>query len=91
MGLALALALLWMSPLQAREKVLHVAFSASETGFDPVQTSDLNTAAVEQQLFESLLTYDYLARPAKLIPRLAAAMPSVSGQGSIWTFTLKKG
>ncbi len=85
------LALLWMSSLQAQEKVLHVAFSASETGFDPVQTSDLNTAAIEQQLFESLLTYDYLARPAKLVPRLAATMPSVSGQGRVWTFTLKKG
>ncbi|NDU87929.1 MAG: heme-binding protein [Ferrovum sp.] len=54
-------------------------------------TSDLNTAAIEQQIFESLLTYDYLARPAKLVPRLAASMPVVTEQGRTWTFTLKTG
>lgn len=72
-------------------KVLHVALGSAETGFDPVMTSDLNTAAVEQQLFESLLTYDYLARPATLVPRLAASMPVVSAKGKVWTFTLKRG
>ncbi|MDA8416376.1 MAG: ABC transporter substrate-binding protein [Betaproteobacteria bacterium] len=72
-------------------KVLHVALGSAETGFDPVMTSDLNTAAVEQQLFESLLTYDYLARPVKLVPRLAATMPVVSNGGRTWRFTLKQG
>jgi len=73
------------------EKVLHLELSAAETGFDPVATSDLNTAAIEQQLFEALLTYDYLARPVRLIPRLAATMPVVTDQGKTWVFTLKKG
>ncbi|MBU6468776.1 MAG: heme-binding protein [Betaproteobacteria bacterium] len=72
-------------------KVLHLSLSAAETGFDPVMTSDLNTAAIEEQLFEPLLTYDYLARPVKLIPRLAAQMPVISDQGKTWLFTLKKG
>ncbi len=75
----------------APPKVLHVALGSAETGFDPVMTSDLNTAAIEQQLFESLLTYDYLARPAKLVPRLAAAMPEVQEGGKLWIFTLKRG
>ncbi len=73
------------------EKVLHLELSAAETGFDQVMTSDLNTASIEQQLFEALLTYDYLARPVKLIPRLAAAMPVVTDQGKTWVFTLKHG
>ncbi len=75
----------------APEKVLHLALSAAETGFDPVMTSDLNTASIEQQLFESLLTYDYLARPARLVPRLAADMPTVTDQGRTWVFRLKHG
>ena len=73
------------------EKTLHLELSSAETGFDPVMTSDLNTASIEQQLFESLLTYDYLARPARLIPRLAEAMPVVQDQGRTWTFRLKHG
>ncbi len=72
-------------------KVLHLDMSAPETGFDPVLTSDLNTAAIEQQLFESLLTYDYLARPVRLVPRLAARMPEVTQQGRHWLFHLKQG
>ena len=75
----------------APEKVLHLALSAAETGFDPVMTSDLNTASIEQQLFESLLTYDYLARPARLVPRLAADMPTVTDHGRTWVFRLKHG
>ncbi len=72
-------------------KVLHLDMSAPETGFDPVLTSDLNTAAIEQQLFESLLTYDYLARPVRLVPRLAAAMPEITQHGRQWLFHLKSG
>lgn len=75
----------------AAHKVLHVALGSAETGFDPVMTSDINTAAIEQQLFESLLTYDYLARPAQLVPRLARVMPMVTDGGKTWTFILKQG
>jgi len=84
---------LWVVGAEAAppEKVLHLELSAAETGFDPVMTSDLNTASIEQQLFEALLTYDYLARPVKLIPRLAAAMPIVTDRGKTWVFTLKRG
>lgn len=80
-----------LAVLAAQEKALHLALSSSETGFDPVMTSDLNTASIEQQLFESLLTYDYLARPAKLVPRLAADMPTVTDNGRTWVFRLKHG
>lgn len=77
----------WAAPL----KVLHLEMAGAETGFDPVNTSDLNTAALENQIFESLLTYDYLARPSKLMPRLAAEMPTVTDQGRTWLFRLKHG
>lgn len=77
----------WSLPL----KVLHLNMSAAETGFDPVTTSDLNTASIEAQLYDSVLTYDYLARPVRLVPRLATEMPEVTHQGTVWVIHLKKG
>ncbi|HEY3531815.1 MAG TPA: hypothetical protein VGL43_01690, partial [Casimicrobiaceae bacterium] len=47
-------------------KVLRTVFPVAETGFDPAGVQDLYSATIEQMLFETLLTYDYLARPAKL-------------------------
>jgi len=52
-------------------KVLRHVFPAAETGFDPAGVQDLYSATIEQMLFETLLTYDYLARPSKLVPLTA--------------------
>ena len=38
-----------------------------------------------------LYTYDYLARPVKLVPLTASAMPHISHDGKTYTITLKKG
>jgi ABC-type oligopeptide transport system substrate-binding subunit len=62
-------------------KVLRVAFPTAETGFDPVRVSDLYSNTINEVIFERLLTYDYLARPAKLVPMVAEAMPEVSDSG----------
>ena len=59
-------------------KVFRWAFNAAETGFDPAQVSDLYSNYVLSNIFEAPLQYDYLARPAVLRPRTAAAMPEVS-------------
>ena len=42
-------------------------------------------------IFETLLTYDYLARPAKLVPLTAEALPEITDNGRTYTFRLKKG
>lgn len=73
------------------EKVLRYVFVAPETGFDPAITRDLYSALVVQSVFETLFTYDYLARPAKLIPLTAEALPEVSADGKTYTIRLKKG
>jgi len=72
-------------------KVIHVAFPTGESGFDPVHVSDLYSATVVEAMFERLLTYDYLARPSKLVPMLADAMPEVSDGGKTYTFRLTRG
>ncbi|MBR6001021.1 MAG: heme-binding protein, partial [Oxalobacter sp.] len=73
------------------EKVLHTVFSAQETGFDPAVASDLYSSQIIRSIHEPLLTYDYLARPAKLVPETAEAMPEISADGKTYTITLKKG
>ncbi len=59
-------------------KVLRYAFPAAETGFDPVQISDIYSRYVTAHIFESPLRYDHLARPFKLKLATAAEMPEVS-------------
>ncbi len=72
-------------------KVLRTVFPAAETGFDPAAVSDLYSASVIQGIFEPLFTYDYLARPAKLAPLTAQALPEVTDGGKTYTIRLKKG
>ena len=72
-------------------KVLRISFNAGETGFDPIRVTDLYSNAVTEQIYEPLLTYDYLARPARLVPMTAEAMPQVTDNGKTWLIRLKKG
>jgi ABC-type transport system substrate-binding protein len=72
-------------------KSLRVTFMAAETGFDPVKTSDVYSGTVIEAIFEPLLTYDYLARPAKLVPNTAESLPLVADTGRTYTLKLKKG
>ena len=72
-------------------KVLRIAFPTAETGFDPVSVSDLYSNTINEAVFERLLTYDYLARPAKVVPMVAEAMPEVKEDGRVYVFRLRKG
>lgn len=71
--------------------MLRYAFPTAETGFDPAQISDLYSRTLAGNIFESPLTYDYLARPAKLVPQTALAMPQVSDDFRRFVITLKPG
>jgi ABC-type transport system substrate-binding protein len=80
-----------VAPAADPDKVLRYIFVAQETGFDPAVARDLYSAHVIQSVFEALFTYDYLARPAKVVPLTAAEMPEVSPDGKTWTIKLRKG
>jgi ABC-type transport system substrate-binding protein len=72
-------------------KVLRYAFPTSETGFDPAQISDLYSRTVTPHIFEALYAYDPLARPVKIRPLTAAAMPEVSEDFRVWTMRVQPG
>src|SRR5690349_4673301 len=62
-------------------KVVRWFFPTGENGFDPVRISDLYSATILEAIFERLLTYDYLARPSKVVPQAAEAMPVIADEG----------
>jgi oligopeptide transport system substrate-binding protein len=73
------------------DKVLRFVFVEAETGFDPATARDLYSAIILQSVFETLYSYDYLARPVKLVPQTAAELPEISADGKTYTIRLKKG
>lgn len=74
-----------------RQKVFRYAFPSAETGFDPAQISDLYSRTVTSHIFDSLYSYEYLARPAKIRPLAAAALPEVSSDFRVFTFPIRRG
>jgi len=94
-GAAAGLAAALLLPLPAAgadpAKVMRIAFPTAETGFDPARVSDIYSTTVNEAIFERLLTYDYLARPAKLVPMVAEAMPEVTENGRVYTYRIRKG
>ena len=77
----------WADPA----KTLRVTFPIAETGFDPQATSDYYSSHVERAIFEPLYTFDYLARPHRIVPNTAAAMPEISADGRTWKIRIKPG
>lgn len=60
-------------------------------GFDPAHAGDQASILAVGKIYEGLLQYAYWDRPYRVEPLLAAAMPEVSEDGRVWTFTLRKG
>ena len=72
-------------------KILRIALPRAETGFDPAMASEIYSSAVIAAIMESLLTFDYLARPAKVIPLTAATLPEITDNGRTYTFRIRPG
>jgi ABC-type transport system substrate-binding protein len=92
-SLAFSVLLLLLPGVQAADpgKILRVTFQAAETGFDPVKVSDYYSGSVIEAIFDPLLTYDYLARPAKLVPNTAVTLPRITDGGRTYTFAIRQG
>lgn len=73
------------------KKVIRYAFEVAETGFDPVQISDLYSRIIASEIFEAPLHYAYLGKPGTIVPLTAEALPEVSADFRTYTFRLKKG
>src|SRR5262249_45760998 len=91
-AIALALALFAASAAAAdMSKTLRVAFEEAETGLDPQVGGDIYSTYVNRAIFDPLYKYDYLARPYKIVPNTAVAMPEISADGKSWIMKVKPG
>ena len=72
-------------------KVIRTPVQSAEKGFDCVVESDELTGTLCDNIFDALLQYDHLARPIKLQPRAALALPEISADGKTYTLRLKRG
>ncbi len=79
------------APAADPAKVLRYTFPVAETGFDPAQVVDLYSNNIVAAIFDPPLTYDYLAKPLKLIPNTLVAMPEVSADQLTYTLRVKPG
>ena len=55
---------------------------------DPAQAASVYASRAVGLVYETLVEYDYAARPYRLIPGLAEALPEVTGEGRVYTFRL---
>ena len=72
-------------------KVLRVAFISAETGFDPQVGGDIYSNSVIRAIFDPPYTYDYLARPYRIVPNTAVDLPEISADGLVWRIRIRPG
>ncbi len=98
LSVALVASVLTAWPLQAQTapaasppKTLRYAFLIAETTFDPAQISDLYSRTVVAGMFDALYEFEFLARPFRIRPNTAEAMPEVADNFQTFTFRIKPG
>ncbi len=58
---------------------------------DPAHAQSVAAARAVALVYETLLEYDYLARPYRLRGAVAEDLPDVSEDGRVWTFRIRPG
>ncbi|HEX7636789.1 MAG TPA: ABC transporter substrate-binding protein, partial [Burkholderiaceae bacterium] len=72
-------------------KVLRYALPVAETGFDPAQVPDAYSREIIDNIFDPPLRFDLLARPVRLRPDTAAALPEMSPDQRELTLRIRPG
>jgi ABC-type transport system substrate-binding protein len=90
---AAVLALLLALPALAQpdpRKVIRLAYSSAESKLDPAAESDEASGSISHAIFDPMLAYDHLARPARLKGN-TAALPEVADGGATFTLRVRPG
>ncbi len=92
-SLGLAICLLWGCTKKQNndDKILFLHSREAIRSLDPVLAQDVYSQRAVLQIYEGLLHFHYLKRPLQLEPQLAESMPSISADGTVITFKIKKG
>jgi ABC-type transport system substrate-binding protein len=90
-GAAAPLAAAATTHAPARDRTLRVAFPSPETGFDPAQVQDQYSVQVIAHIFDAPLRWDYMARPARLVPNTTVGLPEASSDFRTFTLRIRPG
>ncbi len=71
--------------------MLRYALGTPVSTLDPAAAGDVPTVSMLANIFDAPYTYDYLARPARLRPNTAEALPEVSDDGRTLTLRIRPG
>jgi oligopeptide transport system substrate-binding protein len=69
---------------------VRTAYPSAESKLDPAAESDEASSSISHAIFDSLLEYDFLARPAKLAGN-TASLPEVTDDGATFTLRVRPG
>ena len=72
-------------------RTLRVAFPIAESGFDPQAVADAYSFDICRAIFDPLYTYDYFARPVRMVANTADGMPQITDGGRTYTVKVKPG
>ena len=75
----------------AGQKVFRYAMRTAETGFDPAQITDLYSSVMASNIFDALYAYEFLARPVRIRPNTATALPEASADFKTFTIHVRPG
>ena len=89
--LLLATAALAAGAAHAAQKVLRYAQVSDAISLDPVATTDVYSLEIAGSIYEPLYRFDYLARPVKVRPQLALALPEPSPDWREYVIHLRPG
>jgi oligopeptide transport system substrate-binding protein len=71
--------------------VFRFSEQGAPTTMDPAQSATHYANLMVCSIYDQLYDYEYLARPYRVKPRLADAMPEISEDGLVYTIPLRKG
>jgi oligopeptide transport system substrate-binding protein len=89
--LAVFFALAFPARAADMSKTLRVAIPVAENGFDPQAVYDSYSFEICHAIFDPLYTYDYFARPVRLVPNTANGMPQITDGGRTFTVKVRPG
>ncbi|MBI3284274.1 MAG: heme-binding protein [Burkholderiales bacterium] len=79
------------APAAAPQKILRVLLTSQEAALDPGLATDLPSVSIDENIFDPMLRYDYLARPVKLQPNTVQELPQVSADGKTYLLRIQPG
>ena len=90
LGLSFLLSCRQSDDSSVKKRRLNFATLGVVKSLDPALAADVSSRNMAGAIFDTLLQYNYMARPYKLEPSILSEMPSISDDGLTYIFKIRK-